>query len=211
LNRFFGLARSVSPFAFDPAPVLPFFFFWLTNPSCLSFIIEDAIFEAILADSKEMAGIAGIATADESAVSTAIEASLESSKQENQEAQQEVGDDEGDGDMRLDEMKDETTATGVEKCDHVKNAVKIKEFRRLKIKDWDHCRECQNLQAAGRKLDAEATGDSDESLPMDALWMCMACQSINCGSTARKHAKAHHQTKGHDHPIAINLGNLDCW
>ncbi|KAK3805616.1 MAG: hypothetical protein J3Q66DRAFT_319819 [Benniella sp.] len=172
---------------------------------------EEAMFEAAIADSKETAGIAGIASAEESAVSSAVEASLESSKQENQEAQQEVGDDEGDNDIRLDEMKDEATATGVEKCDHVKHAVKTKDFRRLKIKDWDHCRECLNLQAPGRKVDAEATGDSDESLPLDALWMCMSCQSINCGLTARKHAKAHHQTKGHDHPIAINLGNLDCW
>lgn len=182
--------------------------------------IDDAIIQGVIAESAMVAENAGIATVEESVLSGAIEASLESSRQEPQEQEQE-----GD-DIRLDAInEDDQNGTGVEKCDHVKNAVKQTTFRRLmgRVKNWDHCQGCRDhhssIKASAQKLDAamlspdfaDATGDSVEALPADALWMCLTCCNINCGLPSKRHAKAHHRTKGHDHPLSINLASLDCW
>ncbi|KAG0230379.1 hypothetical protein B0O80DRAFT_449477 [Mortierella sp. GBAus27b] len=179
--------------------------------------LDDAILQVAIAESLEAGEHAGIATVEESVLSEAIEASIESTRQESQEPQQETSD------IRLDTMDEEDqNTTGIEKCDHVKDAVKKATFRRLTqtLKDWDHCRGCQKHKADVKEfakrlnsamIDPELTDASSEALPADALWMCLSCCEINCGSVAKKHASSHYQSKGPDHSLAINLSSLDCW
>jgi uncharacterized UBP type Zn finger protein len=178
--------------------------------------IDDAMLQEGIAKSLET-GDAEIATVEEFLLSEAIEASIELTRQESQEPQQETTD------IRLDAMDEEDqNTTGIEKCDHVKDAVKNATFRRLiqNLKDWDHCHGCQKHKADLKKvakrldsamIDLELTDASSEALPADALWMCLSCCEINCGSGAKKHASSHYQSKGRDHSLAINLSSLDCW
>ncbi|KAI1316641.1 Ubiquitin carboxyl-terminal hydrolase 16 [Mortierella claussenii] len=121
------------------------------------------------------------------------------------------------------------------KCQHVKNAVKLPKLRSklAHIKDWDHCQGCVNAvhkakKLALRKTSVSLTGsesldskDSDDAgvdkgileevLPAESLWICLSCYEINCGKQVRDHAVAHHDEKKGNHPLAINLGTMDCW
>ncbi|KAF9099151.1 Ubiquitin carboxyl-terminal hydrolase 16 [Mortierella sp. AD031] len=125
----------------------------------------------------------------------------------------------------------ETVAGGEGKCQHVKNAVKLPKLRKgiAHQKDWDHCQGCQAAESKAKKLaqridvsmsslklsESEGAGagvgTGGEPLPADSLWMCLSCCEINCGRTIRQHAQAHHDGKKNNHPLAINLGNMDCW
>ncbi|KAG9327528.1 hypothetical protein KVV02_003773 [Mortierella alpina] len=111
------------------------------------------------------------------------------------------------------------------KCQHVKNAVKLPKLRKglSHLKVWDHCQGCLNAEAKARKhaqrLELSMTGHSSsdamestvEPLSPELLWMCLTCCEINCGRSIKKHALSHHGDKKNDHPLAINLENMDCW
>ncbi|KAF8937756.1 Ubiquitin carboxyl-terminal hydrolase 16 [Haplosporangium gracile] len=120
-----------------------------------------------------------------------------------------------------------TTGSGG-KCQHVKSAVNLNKLRKgiAHQKDWDHCLGCRAAESKAKKLaqrmDAslsklslseseESAAGADEPLPAESLWMCLSCCEINCGRTLKKHALAHHDGKKNNHPLAINLGNMDCW
>lgn len=119
-----------------------------------------------------------------------------------------------------------TTAGGEGKCQHVKNAVKLPKLRKgiAHQKDWDHCLGCRLAESKAKKLaqrmdklsiseseESTAGASADEALPAESLWMCLSCCEINCGRTIKKHALAHHDGKKNNHPLAINLGTMDCW
>ncbi|KAF9957032.1 Ubiquitin carboxyl-terminal hydrolase 16 [Mortierella alpina] len=111
------------------------------------------------------------------------------------------------------------------KCQHVKNAVKLPKLRKglSHLKAWDHCQGCLDAEAKARKqaqrLELAMTGQSSsdamestvEPLSPELLWMCLTCCEINCGRSIKKHALSHHDGKKNDHPLAVNLENMDCW
>ncbi|KAG0206076.1 Ubiquitin carboxyl-terminal hydrolase 16 [Mortierella sp. GBA30] len=114
-------------------------------------------------------------------------------------------------------------AGGVGKCQHVKNTVKLPKLRKDlgHLKDWDHCRGCLQAETKQKKLaqrlESSMTGlsltdmpeSSVEALPSEALWMCLTCCEINCGRAIKEHALQH--CDGKTHPLAVNLGTMDCW
>ncbi|KAF9997348.1 hypothetical protein BGZ79_008958 [Entomortierella chlamydospora] len=172
---------------------------------------DSAILEAVMAES------AGFASLEDAAISSAIEASLRSAQEHQEELEENLTE---DNDILLDTINEAQFGTGTEKCPHVKDAVKPSAFRKAicQIKDWDHCQGCLGEHARIKKMPFafealnlnNSLNELTESLPADALWMCVSCSEINCGRTLRKHAVTHHDTK-HDHPLAINLASLDCW
>ncbi|KAF9288315.1 Ubiquitin carboxyl-terminal hydrolase 16 [Mortierella alpina] len=111
------------------------------------------------------------------------------------------------------------------KCQHVKNAVKLPKLRKglAHLKVWDHCQGCLDAEANARKqaqrLELSMTGRSSsdtmestvEALSPELLWMCLTCCEINCGRSIKKHALSHHAGKKNDHPLAVNLANMECW
>ncbi|KFH69143.1 hypothetical protein MVEG_05944 [Podila verticillata NRRL 6337] len=114
------------------------------------------------------------------------------------------------------------------KCQHVKNAVKAPKFKKGlgHLKDWDHCQGCIAAEAKAKKLakrqqqdstealEALSLDDADhsiEALDSESLWICLTCCEINCGRALKKHAIMHHEKNQHSHPLAINLGTMDCW
>ncbi|KAG0039905.1 Ubiquitin carboxyl-terminal hydrolase 16 [Podila clonocystis] len=114
------------------------------------------------------------------------------------------------------------------KCQHVKNAVKAPKFKKGlgHLKDWDHCHGCIAAEAKAKKLAKRQQQDSTEALEAlslddaehsiealdsESLWICLTCCEINCGRALRKHAIMHHEKNQHSHPLAINLGTMDCW
>ncbi|KAG0088355.1 Ubiquitin carboxyl-terminal hydrolase 16 [Podila epicladia] len=115
------------------------------------------------------------------------------------------------------------------KCQHVKNAFKAPKFKKglAHLKDWDHCHGCiatdakvkklakrQQQQDSTEALEALSLDDAEQSieaLDSESLWICLTCCEINCGRAIRKHAVMHHEKNQHSHPLAINLGNMDCW
>ncbi|KAF9156729.1 Ubiquitin carboxyl-terminal hydrolase 16 [Linnemannia schmuckeri] len=120
-----------------------------------------------------------------------------------------------------------TTGSGG-KCQHVKSAVNLNKLRKgiAHQKDWDHCLGCKTAESKAKKLAqrmdtslsklslSESEGSAvgaDEPLLAESLWMCLSCCEINCGRALKKHALAHHDGKKNNHPLAINLGNMDCW
>ncbi|KAG0278720.1 Ubiquitin carboxyl-terminal hydrolase 16 [Linnemannia exigua] len=131
-----------------------------------------------------------------------------------------------DADLTADAIDPSESGTGGEgKCQHVKNAVKLPKLRKgiAHQKDWDHCQGCQAAESKAKKLAqrmdvslssmslTESEGAAGEPLPSESLWMCLSCCEINCGRTIKKHALAHHDGKKNNHPLAINLGTMDCW
>ncbi|KAF9959505.1 Ubiquitin carboxyl-terminal hydrolase 16 [Mortierella alpina] len=116
-------------------------------------------------------------------------------------------------------------SSGDGKCQHVKNAVKLPKLRKglAHLKVWDHCQGCLDAEAKARKhiqrLERSMTGHSSsdtmestvEPLAPELLWMCLTCCEINCGRSIKKHALSHHDGKKNDHPLAVNLENMDCW
>jgi hypothetical protein len=118
------------------------------------------------------------------------------------------------------------TAGGEGKCQHVKNAVKLPKLRKgvAHQKDWSHCLGCRLAESKAKKLaqrmdklslsesEGSTTGDAaGEPMPAESLWMCLSCCEINCGRTIKEHALTHHDGKKNNHPLAINLGTMDCW
>ncbi|KAF9355261.1 hypothetical protein BGX26_006809 [Mortierella sp. AD094] len=172
---------------------------------------DSAILEAVMAES------AGIVSLEDEAISDAIEASLRQSVQEHQELEEDPTE---SNDILLNTINEAQFGTGTEKCPHVKDAVKTSVLRKTirQIKDWDHCQGCLGEHARIKKLTQafqelnlnDSLNELTESLPADALWMCLSCSEINCGRTLKKHAVVHHDAK-HDHSLAINLASLDCW
>ncbi|KAF9139231.1 Ubiquitin carboxyl-terminal hydrolase 45 [Mortierella sp. GBA39] len=121
-----------------------------------------------------------------------------------------------------------TPSGGGGKCQHVKSAVNLNKLRKgiAHQKDWDHCLGCKAAESKAKKLAqridksmsklslSESEGSAAgvvEPLSAESLWMCLTCYDINCGRAIKKHAMAHHDGKKNDHPLAINLGTLDCW
>lgn len=121
-----------------------------------------------------------------------------------------------------------TTSGGGGKCQHVKSAVNLNKLRKgiAHQKDWDHCLGCKAAESKAKKLAqrvdksmsklslSESEGSAavaDEPLSVESLWMCLTCCDINCGRAIKKHAMAHHDGKKNNHPLAINLGTMDCW
>ncbi|CAO3575068.1 unnamed protein product [Mortierella alpina] len=111
------------------------------------------------------------------------------------------------------------------KCQHVKNAVKLPKLRKglPHLKVWDHCQGCLDAEVKARKhvqrLELSMTGHSSsdtmestvEPLAPELLWLCLTCCEINCGRSIKEHALSHHDGKRNDHPLAVNLENMDCW
>ncbi|KAG9070622.1 Ubiquitin carboxyl-terminal hydrolase 16 [Linnemannia hyalina] len=121
-----------------------------------------------------------------------------------------------------------TPSGGGGKCHHVKGAVNLAKLRKgiAHQKDWDHCLGCKAAESKAKKLAqrvdkpmsklslSESEGSAagaEEPLSAESLWMCLTCYDINCGRAIKKHAVAHHDSKKNNHPLAINLGTLDCW
>ncbi|KAG0359979.1 hypothetical protein BC939DRAFT_160341 [Gamsiella multidivaricata] len=201
------------------------------GPSQGDFAADEAILAEVISDSAKSAENAEIATVEEFILSGAIEASLQSSiqreedteqqQQEQQEQQRQQSTDDSDV-LLLNTINDAQFGEGIEKCQHIKDAIKPAQFRRLvaQNKDWDHCQGCvvdrsrikRLTQGFDTTLAALAINDTmPESLPPDALWMCLSCGEINCGRAHKKHALAHRDGKRDGHPLAINLASLDCW
>ncbi|KAG0045043.1 hypothetical protein BGZ83_009717 [Gryganskiella cystojenkinii] len=120
------------------------------------------------------------------------------------------------------------------KCQHVKGTVKLPKLRKAlgHVKDWDHCQGClsamdstklskKSSSSSGKRLvsSLEAMGLDEakpkkravEAMSPEHLWMCLTCCEINCGRAIHEHALQHHDGKKADHPLAINLGTMDCW
>ncbi|KAF9439270.1 Ubiquitin carboxyl-terminal hydrolase 16 [Entomortierella beljakovae] len=167
---------------------------------------DSAILEAVKAES------AMIATLEDAAISDAVEASLQSSAQV---------DPEGVNDAPMDFINEVQFITGIEKCQHAKDAIKLSAFRKAitSIKDWDHCQGCQSeftkikklAQGLGSSFESLALSESSEALPATALWMCLSCYEINCGRAIKEHALSHNEAMKDNHPLAINLESLECW
>ncbi|KAF9427413.1 Ubiquitin carboxyl-terminal hydrolase 16 [Podila epigama] len=108
------------------------------------------------------------------------------------------------------------------------------------LKVWDHCQGCiaavakakksphrgQKKQEQESEQDATLSMESlsltgptnldsqdqvDEALASELLWLCLTCCEINCGRTVKKHSIAHYEKSQHNHPLAINLGTMECW
>ncbi|KAI1297778.1 Ubiquitin carboxyl-terminal hydrolase 16 [Mortierella claussenii] len=185
--------------------------------------VDAAILKEVIASSAKSAELAAV---EESFLSEAIQASLQLSSSPAAQPQDNVDP------VSKDNIDVEDTLLlsaiseaqhGVEKCQHIKDAVKPPALRKVinKIEDWDHCQGCLgyvarikslmqglNSSTATPELTTIAEGMT-ESLPADALWMCLTCGEISCGRTLSQHAVAHH--KDQSHPLAINLDSLDCW
>ncbi|KAG0276535.1 Ubiquitin carboxyl-terminal hydrolase 45 [Linnemannia exigua] len=217
------------------------------GPGDFSAMDDDAILAQVIAGSQEEADNAGIATLEESVLSEAIAASLKLSnaKDINNTSQEAIATvSAGDGkaeitttlseeeeisdNLLMDTLGDVQFAAGIEKCPHLKDAVKIPRIRKTltathPAADMDHCQGCLTqhaqfstiAQRMGVSLSMLALADPIdnllEPLPLDALWLCLACSEINCGRMFKKHALGHHDKIKNNHPLAINLGSMDVW
>ena len=168
---------------------------------------------------------AGIATVDESVLSSAIEASLQDQQvPQSQESQQQslepIFSNNNDDDDDAFFIQDPQFEVGVEKCPHVKE-VKKANFRKYvdQNKDWDHCWTCLANHNKFKQV-AKTMGPfaamlqkefSAEELPSDALWICLTCGEINCGRSLKEHAVEHEKSNNSSHPLAMNLASLECW
>ncbi|KAF9921603.1 Ubiquitin carboxyl-terminal hydrolase 16 [Linnemannia zychae] len=135
--------------------------------------------------------------------------------------------DSGDN-LLMDALGAEEFVTGIENCPHLKEAAKLPRIRKVltathPAPDLDHCHGCR-AQHAQISMMAQKMGiplsiltakdpidDLLEPLPLDALWLCLACSEINCGRMFKKHALGHHDKVTTNHPLAMNLGSMDIW
>ncbi|KAF9192176.1 Ubiquitin carboxyl-terminal hydrolase 16 [Haplosporangium sp. Z 767] len=172
-----------------------------------------------------MAKQAEIATVEESVISSTIEASLQLSNQDSTgHLPQSDIDNDTDNEDLLKAIAEDQDVLGSENCQHTKDIVHLAKFRRIltQQKDWDHCQGCLSDHAMIKKLAqgldtalsalslADPNGDPTESLPLDALWICLSCCEISCGRMFKKHALVHYSKPENKHPLAMNLGTLDC-
>lgn len=112
------------------------------------------------------------------------------------------------------------------KCQHVKSAVKLPKISKglAHQKDWDHCQGCLSaVESKQKKVHSSKRVESSmaamglttpkvvEAISADHLWMCLSCCEINCGRAIHEHAQRHHDGKKTNHPLAINLGTMECW
>ncbi|KAF9908777.1 Ubiquitin carboxyl-terminal hydrolase 45 [Linnemannia zychae] len=128
--------------------------------------MDDAILAQVLAGSQEEADNAGIAALEESVLSEAIAASLQLSKDSNNTQEETTIAPAGEGeanttpkhteeetnDNLLMDLEDAQFVTGVEKCPHLKDAVKLPRIRKIltathPAADLDHCHGCQAQHA----------------------------------------------------------------
>ncbi|KAK3812867.1 MAG: hypothetical protein J3Q66DRAFT_346806 [Benniella sp.] len=119
---------------------------------------------------------------------------------------------------------------GDRKCQHAKNAVNIQKLNKglSRQREWSQCHGClnakqkakkqtlrQDTSAADPSLSGEEretkTEDTMEALPSSSLWMCLSCCEINCGRSIEEHSLTHYRNSKGVHPLAINLGTMDCW
>jgi len=166
----------------------------------------------VLEGSKETANHAGIATVDESVLSSAIEASLQDQLGPAS-LEPTIGDE--------DTLALQDQQFGVEKCPHTKDAIKVALFKKsiADQKDWDHCTTCVAMHAKfntlrmsmGPLMAMLQNEFSTEELPANTLWICLTCGEINCGRALKEHAVAHEKSNNSTHPLAMNLATLDCW
>lgn len=212
--------------------------------------LDDAILAQVIAGSKDEANNAGIASLEESVLSEAIAASLQSANANvnNSTPNNTPSHDGAAGDADtvpkppIDEASNDTLlkdtlgdddeaqlAAGIEKCPHLKEAVKLPKIRKTLTAthpvpaDLVHCHGCRDqhakfssiAQQLGVPLSMLALSDPIddllEPLPLDALWLCLTCSEINCGRMFKKHGVAHHNKVTNNHPLAMNLGSMDVW
>ncbi|KAF9363018.1 heme binding [Mortierella sp. NVP85] len=119
---------------------------------------------------------------------------------------------------------------GDRKCQHAKNAVNIQKLKKglSHQREWSQCHGCLNTKQKAKKqtlrqdtsaVDSSLSGeeretkteDTMEALPSSSLWMCLSCCEINCGRSIEEHALTHHRNSKGVHPLAINLGTMECW
>ncbi|KAG0297949.1 Ubiquitin carboxyl-terminal hydrolase 16 [Linnemannia gamsii] len=209
---------------------------------------DDAILAQVIAGSQEEANNAGIISLEESALSEAIAASLQSANASNSNiskshdtacdgtgstntAPQALTEEENNDSLLMDTLGDDEAqfAAGIEKCPHLKEAVKLPKIRKTLTAthpvpaDLDHCHGCRDQHASFSRMAqqfgvslsklelSEPMGNLLQPLPLDALWLCLGCSEINCGRMFKKHAIAHHDKIEKNHPLAMNLGSLDVW
>lgn len=213
--------------------------------------LDEAILAQVIAGSQEEANNAGIASLEESVLSEAIAASLQSANAnannntpnntaahdgaagDADTAPQPTTAEENNDNLLKDTLGDDDDeallAAGIEKCPHLKEAVKLAKIRKTLTAthpvpaDLDHCHGCRDQHAKftsiakqlGVPLSVLALSDPIdnllEPLPLDALWLCLACSEINCGRMFKKHGVAHHDKVTNNHPLAMNLGSMDVW
>jgi hypothetical protein len=194
-------------------------------------MIDDVNLAQAIAGSMETANNNGIATLDESVLSTAIEASLQDQQfprsQENQQSLEPIFSYDSDNYDDAFLAQDPQSEVGIEKCPHVKDAVKQANFRKYMAeqnKDWDHCLTCVAFHTKFKNVAKAMMGPlavrlqkefpADE-LPSEALWICLTCGEINCGRALKEHAVEHavelEKSKNSSHPLAMNLASLECW
>lgn len=211
-------------------------------------LIDDAILAQVIAGSQNEANNAGIISLEESALSEAIAASLQSANISNSNINksqdtahdgerstntvpQAPTEEEINASLLMDTLGDDEAqfAAGIEKCPHLKEAVKLPKIRKVLTAthpapaDLDHCHGCRDqhakfssiAQQLGVPLSMLELSDPIDNLlqplPLDALWLCLACSEINCGRMFKKHALVHHDKVKNNHPLAMNLGSLDVW
>ncbi|KAF9911021.1 Ubiquitin carboxyl-terminal hydrolase 16 [Linnemannia zychae] len=119
----------------------------------------------------------------------------------------------------------QSSSVGERRCQHVKTAVKVSKLTKdiAHQNKWDHCQGCQPAESKAKKqahqvdvsLSSMSLSEPEKSvvgpLPSESLWMCLTCIEINCGRQFKKHALSHHEGKKGNHPLAINLGSMECW
>ncbi|KAF9154807.1 Ubiquitin carboxyl-terminal hydrolase 45 [Linnemannia schmuckeri] len=214
--------------------------------------MDDVILAQVIAGSKEEANNAGIASLEESVLSKAIAASLQSANANNTNnntptpttahdgtagdidtAPKPPTEEENNDTLLKDTLGDDDDqaqfAAGIEKCPHLKEAVKLPRIRKTLTAthpvpaDLDHCHGCRDqhtkltniAQQLGVSLSLLAlSGPIDdllEPMPLDALSLCLTCSEINCGRLFQKHALKHHDKVTNNHPLVMNLGSMDVW
>ncbi|KAI8363345.1 hypothetical protein B0O80DRAFT_433507 [Mortierella sp. GBAus27b] len=112
------------------------------------------------------------------------------------------------------------------KCQHIKTAAKPQKLKQglSRQKEWNQCQGCLAAKRKAEKLALRQNESSEvppetkveaeftlETLTPSSLWLCLTCCEINCGRDTRSHALAHNQDKKDNHPLAINLGSMECW
>ncbi|KAF9091316.1 Ubiquitin carboxyl-terminal hydrolase 16 [Mortierella sp. AD031] len=211
--------------------------------------MDEAILAQVIAGSQEDANNAGIATLEESVLSEAIEASLQSfnlkntnttsqdtpappavNPAPNQPAEGQGSDNDVLMDIDVDDYGDDAQfASGIEKCPHLKESVKISKIRKILTAtthptatgafDLDRCHGCKDqyariafiAQKVGMPLAALTANDPIdhliEPLSKKTLWLCLSCSEVNCDLSARSNkSKGSSKVKVYA-PGLQNLGN----
>ncbi|KAF9976050.1 Ubiquitin carboxyl-terminal hydrolase 16 [Actinomortierella ambigua] len=197
------------------------------------FIDEDSLLQEILAGSNKTATTPGAPNELASASSSSskkkkgstVGASLLSQLAQDEEEPQDLSQLKAANTPSVSTTAVEVTGKEV-KCPHAKQAMNAMKLRRqiAQLKDLNKCHGCdfeygQQIRAVKRmaslsEIMAEmALKDvvEPEPLALEAAWMCLSCCEINCGRAVKKHAVKHADDGKGNHPLTINLSNMECW